>query len=63
MSNVANVSKNVACEVSVTCGSNPNSLTGKNYKHTRFIYNSSVNPAYIEASMASKCKIYYTQKM
>ena len=43
MSNVANVSNNAACKVSVTCGSNPNLITGENCKCTRFIYNSSVN--------------------
>ena len=61
MSNVANVSNNAACKISVTCGSNPNLLLGKNCKRTRFICNSSVNAAHIEALMAKKHKGYYSQ--
>ena len=61
MSNVANVSNNAACKISVTCGSNPNLVVGKTCKRTRFIYNSSVNVAHIEALMARKCKGYHSQ--
>ena len=61
MSNVANVSNNAACKISVICGSNSDLLLGKNCKRTRFIYNSSVNAAHIEALMARKHKEYYTQ--
>ena len=60
MSNVLNVSK-TACKVSVTCGSVPNVQIGKNCKRARFIYNSKMNPAYIEALMARKQKGYHTK--
>ena len=61
MSNVANMSNNAACKISVTCGSNPNLLVDKTCKRTRFIYNSSVNVAHIEALMARKRKGYHSQ--
>ena len=61
MSNVANMSNNAACKISVTCGSNPNLLIDNTCKHTRFIYNSSVKVAHIEALMARKRKGYHSQ--
>ena len=61
MSNVANMSNNAACKISVTCGSNPNLLMDNTCRCTRFIYNSSVKVAQIEALMARKRKRYRSQ--
>ena len=54
MSNGLDVSNNAACKTGVTCGSVPNLQSGKSCSRARFIYNSSVNPAYAEALMAIK---------
>ena len=55
------MSNGFACKAGVTCGSFPNLHSGKSCRRVRFIYNSSVNPAYVEALMARKRQGYYTK--
>ena len=55
------MSNNAACKISVTCGSNPNLLIDNTCRRTRFIYNSSVKVAQIEALMARKRRGYRSQ--